>query len=44
MLLFTWPVWQPPLALVLLLVAIMLVAHPVGAWIMVLVGLKDRVG
>jgi CDP-diglyceride synthetase len=44
MLLITWPVWQPPLALVLLLTAIMLVAHPIGAWIMVLFGLKDRVG
>jgi hypothetical protein len=44
MLVFTWPVWQPPLVLVLLLVAIMLVAHPIGAWIMVLFGLKDRVG
>jgi CDP-diglyceride synthetase len=44
MLLFTWPVWQPPLALVLLLVVIMLVAHPIGAGIMVLAGLKDRVG
>jgi hypothetical protein len=44
MLLFTSPVWQPPLSLVLLLVAIMLLAHPIGAWIMVLFGLKDRVG
>jgi CDP-2,3-bis-(O-geranylgeranyl)-sn-glycerol synthase len=44
MLLFTWPVWQPPLALVLLLVAIMLVAHPIGAWVMVLFGLKERIG
>ncbi|NJD31072.1 MAG: CDP-archaeol synthase [Gammaproteobacteria bacterium] len=44
MLLFTWPVWHPPPALVLLLVVIMLVAHPLGAWIMVLFGLKDRVG
>jgi CDP-diglyceride synthetase len=44
MLLFAWSVWQPPLALVLLLAAIMLVAHPIGAWIMVLFGLKDRIG
>ena len=44
MLVFTWPVWHPPLALVLLLATIMLVAHPIGAWIMVLAGLKDRVG
>jgi hypothetical protein len=44
MLLFALPVWQPPLTLVLLLFGIMLVAHPVGAWIMVLFGLKDRVG
>ena len=44
MLLLTWPVWQPPLTLVVLLVAIMLVAHPLGAWVMVLFGLKDRIG
>ncbi len=44
MLAFTWPVWQPSPGLVLLLAAIMLVAHPVGAWIMVIFGLKDRVG
>jgi len=44
MLLLAWPVWQPPLALVALLVGVMLVAHPLGAWIMVLFGLKDRVG
>jgi CDP-diglyceride synthetase len=44
MLLLTWPVWHPPLGLVALLVAIMLVAHPLGAWVMVLFGLKDRIG
>jgi CDP-diglyceride synthetase len=44
MLLFVWPVWQPSFGLVALLVLIMLVAHPVGAWIMVLFGLKDRIG
>ena len=44
MLLLTWPVWQPPLLLVLLLFVIMLAAHPVAAWVMVLAGLKKRVG
>ena len=44
MLLFVSPVWQPPWPLVALLVAVMLVAHPIGAWVMVLAGLKDRVG
>jgi CDP-diglyceride synthetase len=44
MLLFIAPFWQPPLPLVALLVAVMLVAHPVSAWVMVLAGLKDRVG
>ena len=44
MLLLTWPVWHPSVWLVLLLFAIMLVAHPVAAWIMVLAGLKKRVG
>ena len=44
MLLLAWPVWHPPLSLVALLVAIMLVAHPLGAWVMVLFGLKDRIG
>ena len=44
MLLFIAPVWRPSLALLALIVAIMLVAHPVSAWIMVLFGLKDRVG
>jgi hypothetical protein len=44
MLLFVWPVWHPPLALLLPLIAVMLVAHPIAAWIMVLAGLKKRVG
>ena len=44
MLLMTWPVWQPPASLVLLLAAVMLVAHPLGAWFMVLAGLKTRIG
>jgi CDP-diglyceride synthetase len=44
MLVFVSPVWQPPLRLVLLLVGVMLVAHPIGAWIMVAFGLKDRIG
>ena len=44
MLLFIAPVWRPSLALLAAIVAIMLVAHPVSAWIMVWFGLKDRVG
>lgn len=44
MLLFIAPVWRPSLALLVAIVALMLVAHPIGAWIMVLFGLKDRVG
>jgi CDP-diglyceride synthetase len=44
MLLFIAPVWRPSLNLLALIVAIMLVAHPVSAWIMVQFGLKDRVG
>lgn len=44
MLVFVLPVWQPPLGLVVLLIGVMLVAHPVSAWIMVLFGLKDRIG
>jgi hypothetical protein len=44
MLLFVWPVWRAPVDLVLLLVAFMLVAHPAAAWIMVIFGLKKRVG
>jgi len=38
------PIWQPSLALLATIVAIMLVAHPVSAWIMMRFGLKDRVG
>jgi len=38
------PVWQPSVALVLVSVAVMLVVHPLSAWVMVLAGLKDRVG
>ena len=44
MLLFVAPVWRPSLALLTAIVGIMLVAHPVSAWIMVQFGLKDRVG
>jgi len=44
MLLFIAPVWRPSLGLLALIVAIMLVAHPVSAWIMMRFGLKDRVG
>jgi hypothetical protein len=44
MLLFVAPVWHPSPGLLAAIVAIMLVAHPVSAWIMVLFGLKDRVG
>jgi hypothetical protein len=44
MLLFTMPVWQPPWSLVVLLFALMLMAHPVSAWVMVQFGLKTRVG
>ncbi len=44
MLVFALPVWQPPPGVVALVFGIMLVAHPVSAWIMMLFGLKDRVG
>jgi CDP-diglyceride synthetase len=44
MLLAIAPVWRPSLGLLAAIVAIMLVAHPVSAWIMVQFGLKDRVG
>ena len=44
MLVFVSPVWHPPLPHALLLFGNMLVAHPIGAWIMVLFGLKDRIG
>jgi hypothetical protein len=40
----TWVVWHPSPALIALAVALMLVAHPLAAWIMVLAGLKKRVG
>jgi CDP-diglyceride synthetase len=44
MLLFVAPVWLPPPALIALLVVVMLIAHPICAWVMVQAGLKDRVG
>jgi len=44
MLLCIWPVWQPAPAAIAILVVVMLVAHPISAWIMVLVGLKTHVG
>lgn len=44
MLFFVFPVWQPSPSLVLLLVVVMLLAHPIGAYIMVLAGLKTRIG
>ena len=44
MLLFIAPVWRPSLALLAAVILLMLVAHPIGAWVMVLCGLKDRVG
>jgi CDP-diglyceride synthetase len=44
MLLFVAPIWHPSPGLLALIVVIMLVGHPVSAWIMVLFGLKDRVG
>jgi CDP-diglyceride synthetase len=44
MLLVVSPIWRPSLSLLASIVAIMLVAHPVSAWIMVQFGLKDRVG
>jgi CDP-diacylglycerol--serine O-phosphatidyltransferase len=44
MLLFVAPVWRPSLALLAAIVALMLVAHPVSAWIMMRFGLKDRIG
>ena len=44
MLLFVAPVWHPSPALLAAIIVLMLVAHPVGAWVMVLFGLKDRVG
>jgi len=44
MLLFIAPVWRPSPGLLAVIIGIMLVAHPVSAWIMVVFGLKDRVG
>ena len=44
MLIAVAPVWRPSLGLLATIIAIMLVAHPVSAWIMVQFGLKDRVG
>jgi CDP-diglyceride synthetase len=44
MLLFVAPFWRPTPVLLVVIVGIMLIAHPVGAWIMMLFGLKDRVG
>jgi hypothetical protein len=44
MLVFIAPVWRPSLGLLAAIVLLMLVAHPVSAWVMVLCGLKDRVG
>jgi len=44
MLIVIAPIWRPSPALLATIVAIMLVAHPVSAWIMVQFGLKDRVG
>jgi CDP-diglyceride synthetase len=44
MLIFIAPIWTPSLAMLAAIVAIMLVAHPVSAWVMMWFGLKDRVG
>ena len=44
MLLMVLPVWQPDLAAVAALACLMLVGHPIGAWVMMRFGLKDRVG
>jgi hypothetical protein len=44
MLVCVWPVWQPSLAVVASAVCVLLVLHPLSSWIMVLAGLKDRVG
>jgi hypothetical protein len=38
------PVWQPSAGVVAASVFVMLVVHPLSAWVMVLAGLKDRVG
>ncbi|HEX7375401.1 MAG TPA: CDP-archaeol synthase [Steroidobacteraceae bacterium] len=44
MLLCVWPVWQPSLAVVVSGAVVLLILHPLSSWIMVLAGLKDRVG
>jgi hypothetical protein len=44
MLIFIAPIWTPSMAMLAAIVAIMLVAHPVSAWVMMWFGLKDRVG
>jgi len=44
MLLFVSIVWRPPLGVVAASVFVMLVLHPLSAWVMVRAGLKDRVG
>jgi CDP-diglyceride synthetase len=44
MLLCVWPVWQPSLTVVAIAVVVLLILHPLSAWIMMLAGLKDRVG
>jgi len=44
MLLMVLPVWQPDLGAVAALACLMLIGHPIGAWVMMRFGLKDRVG
>lgn len=44
MLLIVLPIWQPALWVVLMLILLMLIGHPIGAWVMMQFGLKDRVG
>jgi hypothetical protein len=44
MLLVVLPIWQPALWVVLILIVLMLIGHPIGAWVMMQFGLKDRVG
>ena len=44
MLLFIAPVWRPSAGLLAAIVLLMLVAHPISAWVMVRCGLKDRIG
>ncbi len=41
---FVAPVWQPSLSLVIASTFVMLALHPLSAWVMMLAGLKDRVG